>query len=340
MATIRDVARLAGVSPMTVSRVLNGTGYTSQATRARVESAIGQLGYVPNAVARQLRSKRSHTIALVLTDITNPFFTTIARGVEDEAAGRDFGVMFCNTDESDAEEVDYLQMLIQRQVDGVLLVPASNSGESLRLLRMHRVPVVVLDRRVRSPRVDQVRSDSETGAYELVRHLVELGHRRIAMLSGRRTVSTSVDRVAGYQRALAEVGVGLDSALVLYGGYNAEAGFRMAQQVLALSVPPTAMFAANNFIAFGAIRALREAGLRVPEDISIVTFDDLPDGWVMEPFMTVVAQPAYQIGRQAAALLLERLGEVLPGPPREIVLPGTLIVRHSSAAPAARPVSA
>ena len=334
MATIRDVARLAGVSPMTVSRVVNGTGYTSQETRARVERAIAQLGYVPNAVARQLRSKRSHTIALVLTDITNPFFTTIARGVEDEAAGRDFGVMFCNTDESDAEEVDYLQMLIQRQVDGVLLVPASNSGESLRLLRAHRIPVVVLDRRVRSPGVDEVRSDSEAGAYELVHHLVEFGHRRIAMLSGRRTVSTSVDRVAGYQRGLAEVGVELDSRLVLYGGYDAEAGFRMAQQVLTLTPPPTAMFAANNFIAFGAMRALREAGLRVPDDLSVVAFDDLPDDWVMEPFMTVVVQPAYEIGRQAAALLLERLAGAPVGPSRAVVLPGKLIVRRSSAPPA------
>lgn len=336
MATIRDVARLAGVSPMTVSRVVNGSGYTSRKTVARVERAIEQLGYVPNAVARQLRSKRSRTIALVLTDISNPFFTTIARGVEDEAAGRDFGVMFCNTDESDAEEIDYLQMLIQRQVDGVLLVPASNSGGSLRLLRAHRTPVVLLDRRVRSARVDAVRSDSEAGAYALIRHLVDLGHRHIAMLSGRRTVSTSVDRVAGYRRALDEVGVEVDNRFVLYRGYNADAGFRMAQQILALTPMPTAMFAANNFIASGAIHALREAGLHVPEDMSIVAFDDLPDDWVTDPFMTVIAQPAYEIGRQATALLLDRIAGAPLGAPRAVVLPGKLIVRRSSAPPARR----
>ncbi|MBA3875994.1 MAG: LacI family transcriptional regulator [Anaerolinea sp.] len=339
MANIRDVARLAGVSSMTVSRVVNGTGYTSQETRARVERAIAELGYVPNAVARQLRSKRSHTIALVVTDITNPFFTTIARGVEDEAAGRDFGVMFCNTDESDAEEIAYLQMLIQRQVDGVLLVPASNSGNSLRLLHAHRVPVVVIDRRVRSTQIDEVRTDSEAGAYALVRHLVELGHRNIAMLSGRREISTSVDRVAGYRRALAEVGVEVDSRLVLYRGYDADAGLRMAREILDATPRPTAIFAANNFIAFGAMRALREAGIRVPDDMSVVAFDDLPDAWVMDPFMTVINQPAYDIGRRAAELLLERLTAAPAGAGRKCVLPGKLVVRGSSAPPSRLPAT-
>jgi LacI family transcriptional regulator len=333
MSTIRDVARLAGVSTMTVSRVVNSSGYTSTETRARVERAIAELGYVPNALARHLRSNRTRTIALVISDISNPFFTTIARGVEDVAAAHDFAVMFCNTDESESEEMAYLQMLIQRQIDGVLLVPSSNSGASLRLLRSHRVPVVVLDRRVSSPQVDQVRSDSEAGAYQLVRHLIELGHRHIAALSGGRAISTSVDRVAGYQRALAEAGIEVDNRLVLYGGYGVNGGYRMALQVLKVSPRPTALFAANNFIAFGAIRVLREMGMRVPDDMSVVTFDDLPEEWLIEPFLTVVDQPAYDIGRQAAELLLERLAGTAPSKRRSIILPLELIIRRSSGPP-------
>lgn len=333
MSTIKDVARVAGVSPMTVSRVINSSGYASQDARARVERAVAELGFVPNALARHLRSKRTRTLALVISDITNPFFTTIARGVEDIAAAHDFAVMFCNTDESEAEEIAYLQMLIQRQIDGVLLVPASDSGKSLRLLRTHRVPVVVLDRRVSSPRVDQVRSDSEAGAYQLVRHLIELGHRRIAMLTGHRNISTSVDRAAGYQRALVELGIELDDRLVLHEGFGVEAGYRMACQVLDLDPRPTALFAANNFIAFGAIRRLREVGLRIPEAMSLVAFDDLPDDWLIDPFLTVVDQRAYEMGKQAAELILERVAGVGRPTRRSIILPVDFIVRRSSAPP-------
>ena len=209
MSTISDVARRAGVSAMTVSRVVNGTGSTSSDARARVEAAIEELGYVPNALARQLRSKRSKTIALVVSDISNPFFTTIARGVEDFFIGHGFSVMYCNTDEDASEEEQYLLMLIERQVDGVLLVPARSSGKSFRLLARHQVPVVVLDRRVAARNVDSVLCDSEAGAHALVEHLVELGHRRIAVLTGRRSVSTSIDRVAGARRALEEAGLAL-----------------------------------------------------------------------------------------------------------------------------------
>ena len=341
MSTINDVAKLAGVSAMTVSRVINNSGYIGRETRSRVEAAIAELAYVPNAVGRQLRSKQTKMLALVLSDIMNPFFTTIARGVEDVARARGFSVMFCNTDESEAEEAQYLLMLVQRQVDGVLLVPASTSGKPLRLLSSHHMPVVVLDRRIQSRQIDSVRSDSEAGAYTLTQHLIGLGHRRIAMLTGRRSVSTSIDRVAGYCRAMFDAGIELDDDLVRYGEYNYGEynqvdGNRMAQEVVALDPRPTAIFAANNFIAFGAMRGLRGAGLRVPEDVSIVAFDDLPVAWLSDPFMTVVDQPAYEIGRRAAELLLSRLDGTISGPGREVVLPSELIIRRSSGPPRTR----
>ena len=340
MSTISDVAKLAGVSAMTVSRVINNSGYIGGETRSRVEAAIAELGYVPNALGRQLRSKQTKMLALVLSDIMNPFFTTIARGVEDVAGAQGFSVMFCNTDESETDEAAYLLMLIQRQVDGVLLVPASSSGKSLRMLASHKTPVVVLDRRVQARHVDSVRCDSEAGAYTLTEHLIGLGHRRIAVLTGRRSVSTSVDRVAGCRRALLDAGLDLDEDLVRYGEFNygefnQADGHNMAQQVLAVDPQPTAIFAANNFIAFGAMRALREAGLRIPEDMSIVAFDDLPAEWVADPFLTVVAQPAYEIGRRAAELLLERLGPNPPAEDREVVLPSQLVVLRSSGVPRA-----
>jgi len=334
MITIRDVARRAGVSTMTVSRVINGSGYASLETRRRVEGAVDELGYVPNAVARHLRSKRTKTIALVLSDITNPFFTTIARGVEDAAARRGYAVMFANTDESESEEIQYLRMLAQRQIDGVLLVPAGRSGESFRLLRTQSIPVVVIDRRVSARQIDEVRCDSEEGAYRLVHHLIGLGHRRIATITGRRNISTSMDRVVGYARALTEAGIEVDPNLIRYDSFSLRAGYERTKEILAIPERATAIFAANNFIAFGALRALRESGLRVPDDMSLVTFDDLPDDWHDDPLLTVLAQPAYEVGRQAAELLLDRLAGKDRTKRRVILLPGELIIRRSSAPPA------
>ena len=184
MSTIRDVAERAHVSTMTVSRVLNRSGYISAETRARVEHAIAELGYVPNSLARSLRFKQTKTLALILTDITNPFFTTIARGVEDVASANGFNVIFCNTDESPVVEARQLNTLAQKQTDGVLLVPARSSAGPVEFLQRQDVPVVVLDRRVPGGGVDVVRGDSEQGACDLIRLLLSLGHRRIAVLAG------------------------------------------------------------------------------------------------------------------------------------------------------------
>ncbi len=315
---------------MTVSRIINRSGYTSNAARLRVDRAIAELGYVPNAIARQLRSKRTRTIALVVSDITNPFFTVIASGVEDAAGLRDHAVIFVNTDESQSVQIDYLRVLMARQVDGVLLVPADNSAEPFRLLRSQKIPVVVLDRRVRVRQVDEVRCDSVAGAVSLVGHLIGLGHRRIAVITGRHASATSVDRAAGYERALIDAGITPDPELIRYDSFSLAGGYRRMQEILAITPRPTAVFAANNFIAFGAPQALREAGLRVPEDRSLVTFDDLPEGWQAEPFLTVLAQRAYDIGRQAAELLLERLEGTAQPERRVIILPGELIVLRSS----------
>ncbi len=333
MTTLNDVAKIAGVSTMTVSRVVNGSGYTSPEAQARVKQAIAELGYMPNGLARQLRSKRTKTIALVVTDIRNPFFTTIASGVEDTARARGYAVMFCNTYESETEEAEYVRVLIERRVDGVLLVPAVGADKSVLLLQEHGMPTVILDRHLSGTEADEVRADSKAGAYEAVHHLTELGHRRIAILAGPEGVSTSTDRVAGYREALHEACPNGECGQIIFGEFNEASGYAMTREILQEENRPTAIFAANNFIAFGAIRALREAGLRIPEDISMVVFDDLPPGWVLDPFLTVVSQPAYEIGTRAAEILLDRLAGKAPEGHQSIVLPSELVIRRSTARP-------
>ena len=329
MPTIHDVARLAGVAPMTVSRVINRSGYFSQETRARVERAIADLGYEPNSLARSLRSKRTQTLALVLTDITNPFFTTLARGVEDTARLAGFTVIFCNTDESGQKEAEYLKLLLQKQVDGFLLVPAGSSPDAVRALVQHGTPVVVLDRRVPGVPVDVVRGDSEDGAYQLTRLLHSLGHRQIAVLSGPSGVSTADDRVAGFCRAMAEAGLDVPEGTILRGDFTQESGYQLTRQALALPLQPTALLAANNFITSGAMKALQELDVDVPGDLALVGFDDFPPSMVIFPFFTVASQPAYEMGQRATQLLLDRLQGNAPADPQEIVLPTNLILRRS-----------
>ena len=210
---------------------MNNSDYFSQETRERVEAAIVDLGYVPNTLARGLRSKRTHTLALVVTDITNPFFTVIARGVEDTASKAGFAVIYGNTDESEPEEYKYAQIMAQKQVDGVLLVPACSNAKSVEFLQSNDIPVVLIDRIVPNVEADVVRCDSEGGAYQLTRLLLDLGHEKITMITGPQGISTSDDRVAGYRRALAEAGLA-EYDCVYYGAYTQASGYRLAEQVL------------------------------------------------------------------------------------------------------------
>ena len=329
MPTIYDVAERAGVAPVTVSRVLNNSGYASEATRSRVQAAIAELGYTPNRLAQGLRSKQTQTLGLVVTDITNPFWTTVARGVEDAANREGFSVVLCNTDESQSKQNQYVDLLLQKQVDGFVLVPAGNDVKSVLLIQKRGVPVVVLDRRV-PVAVDSVRCDSEEGAYHLTRHLLDRGHRRIAVLSGAQEVSTAMDRVTGYRRALHESDVAVDERLILHSSFTHQAGYEMTSAVLDIVPRPTALFAVNNFIAIGAIRALRAAGMLIPQDVALVAFDDLPLTLIIEPFLTVASQPAYEMGQRATELLLSRLAGSAGPLPMEILLPTSLTVRRSS----------
>jgi LacI family transcriptional regulator len=343
LSTISDVARRAGVSTVTVSRVLNRERNVNSLTRERVERAIADLSYVPNVVARSLRSKRTHALALVLPDVTNVFWTTIARGVEDAAHSVGYSVLLCNTDEDPVKQQLYMQVIASQRVDGVIIAPCDDDAAHLSELRQRNVPTVIMDRRIEGWDVDTVWGDSISGARALIRHLIKVGHRRIAIITGPSHASTADDRVAGYRMALAEASIPFDPCLVKHGEFRAASGEHLTYQLLdesrssegGVAHPAarggtfTAIFAANNVIALGVLDALEKRGLRVPQDVALVSFDDLPEASRLFPFLTVVTQPAYEMGTHAAQLLLSRLYGDTSSPARHVVLPTRLILRYS-----------
>jgi LacI family transcriptional regulator len=329
MTTIRDVAKSAGVSPITVSRVVNRLDNVNPETRTRVENAIEELGYVRNLAARSLRSRETYTLALILPDITNTFWTTVARGVEDAAQGGGYSVLLCNTDENPDKFTKYLSTVLQQRVDGVLVVPVASDALHFAQLNDMKVPTVVIDRRMADWDGDSVYCDSIAAAQALTQHLLSLGHTRIAIISGPATTSTAEDRVAGYCLALCKAGLPVDQRLIWRGEFRARSGRAMTRELLALGLDPTAIVATNNAIAAGVLEELKSHGKNVPADMAVVCFDEIPEMERFFPFLTSVTQPAYDMGINATQLLLSRIGANNPLRAREVVLPTRLILRYS-----------
>jgi LacI family transcriptional regulator len=329
MTTIHDVARLAGVSPVTVSRVMNGASNVNAATRERVEQAISELGYVRNMSARSLRSRQTFTLALIVPDITNAFWTTVARGVEDAAQGEGYSLLLCNSDENPGKQKEYIHTMLQQRVDGVLIAPYDSNAGRLSQLQNLNIPTVVMDRQVYGWEVDTVRADSISGAYALTQHLINLGHRRIAIISGPSVTSTAEERVAGYCLALDEAGIEIDPQLILRGEFRFRSGKMLADQLLEGNLKPTAIVATNNVMSMGVLESINQHGLRVPQDMALVSFDELPDLARFFPFLTVAVQPAYEMGINAAQLLLSRIQASAPLQPRHVILPVRLVLRYS-----------
>lgn len=333
MATARDVARRAGVSTSTVSHVINGTQNVSEVLRKRVLKAMRDLEYQPNAMARSLRTRRSHTLGLLVPDLANPFVPAVVRGIEDVAKDNDYSVILCNLDEDPEREREYLRVLLSRRVDGLLMGPTGERHEALERLVSERFPLVFFDRYVAGLDVSVVMLHNERAAHVAVSHLIELGHTRIGMVSGHPRHSTTHDRIAGYRHALSEAGLVVDERLIVGGSSTSEGAARAMTSLLAVPERPTAVFCANNLMTIGALSAGRRAGLSVPEELALVGFDDFSWADVFHPRLTTVAQPTYEIGRSAAELLLELIRSGGTVPPRHILLAGQLIVRESSGAP-------
>jgi len=332
MVTIYDIAEKAGVSAMTVSRVINNTGRISDKTRLKVKRVMDELGYVPNQMARSLVLQQTHLLFLMITDITNPFYTTLARGAEDAAKKHGYRLLFGNTDEDLEKEKDYIDAILKTRADGVLIAPAGDDSlPHLEMLRRHGVPFVLLDREVPGIGSDVVLGDTKEGARQLVKQLVSDGHKRIALLNGSRTISSARERLEGYREALKLNDLPFDESLVLEASFGPRSDLSEIETWLdGLAPLPTAFVAGNNVLAVELLRSLRRKGLRVPEDVSLVCFDELAAYAEIDPFLTVIAQQAYQFGHLGMQMLLDRVQSGEPNAAwRKVVLPAELIVRRS-----------
>ena len=336
MATARDVARLAGVSTSTVSHVLNGTRVVSDELRVRVTDAARELGYEANAVARSLKTRRSHTIALITPDIGNPFFTSVVRGVEDVIGARGFTLILGNTAEDVHREEAYLRLLGAQRVDGIILVPSGERYPYLDRLMHTKTAVVMLDRIVSGPPVPAVVLDNVDAGRVATRHLLALGHRRIGLISGRPGISTSAERLAGYRMELELSGIEFDLALVMDGQSRLEEAGRVTSLLLELPDRPTALVVGNNLMTIGAVAAIEAHGLTIPGDVALVGFDDAIWADVLHPRLTTIAQPTYELGRAAAELLMRRIASPEVQVPLRTAMSGHLIVRESCGAAAVR----
>lgn len=328
MATIYDVASKAAVSPSTVSRVLNGT-QVSESLAARVHAAVEELGYRPSSVARNLRRQATMVWGLIISDIGNPFFTALVRGVEDAAHEAGYSLVLCNSDDDLDKERRYLDIALAEKMAGVVISPASEATTDLSLLVERGVPAVAVDRRVGRLAVDTVLVDNVWGARIATQHLMDAGCTRIACITGPTRTTTAAERLQGYRQAHEDAGVDIDDALTVVENFKEDGGYDGAQRLLAAGTRPDGLFVANNLMTVGALEALVDAGVEIPRDMLLVGFDDIPWARLTRPRLTTVHQPTYEMGREAGRLLAARIGDE-PEIPRTIVLPPSLRVRESS----------
>lgn len=332
--TVKDVARKAGVSTATAARVLGGYGSVSEQTREIVLKAARELNYVPNALARSMVKARTGNLGLVVPDIRNAFFGTIAQSVAKSAKRSGHRVIMCDTGADYKTECRYLQDLIEQRVDGIILASSVPFGRRHSYLKKAPCPVVLIDRNVEGAELDCVRTDHEEGAYRAVKHLLSLGHRRIGIVLGTGTESVHFQRRRGYEAALKEAGIPLDEELIKRRDW--ESGLSAVDELLALDEPPTAIFATNYVITVGVLADLKRLGKRIPEDIALLSFDDIELAMLLEAPLTAVIQDPALIGSTAMELLLQRIrGERgREAVPQEVVMRPSLVVRESCGAKA------
>lgn len=332
MATIKDVAARAGISYTTVSHVVNGTRPVSDPVRDKVEAAIAELGYVPSGVARSLRARATGTLGLLVPNASNPYFAELARGIEDHAERNGYSVILCNSDDDIDKQLRYLRVLVERRIDGLIVATVASDKAFAEALAGLRVPLMLVDRSLDGVTADRVQVDHERGGFLATQHLLELGHRRIACIGGPASTQVVQLRAAGYRRALA--GAKVEALPVVDCAFTSPAGYAAAQALLADHEPPTAIFAGNDMIALGVLRAAAERGVRVPEQLSVVGFDDIEVSRYLYPALTTVGQSIGQLGETAAARLLARIRTPDLSAEQQLVEP-TLVLRESTAAPQA-----
>lgn len=335
MPGIREVAEQAGVSLGTVSNVLNRPEMVSEATRLRVQAVIEQLGFVRNGSAHQLRAGRSNHLGLVVLDVTNPFFTEVARGVEDAANEAGYVVILCNSDSSPTKEGRYLRVLEEQRTAGILITPVQNDIAYLQHLRQREIAIVLLDRPSRARDLCSVAIDDALGGELATRHLLELGHRRITFVSGPLSIRQYAERRRGAHRAIKMVGLDPNEVMneILIAAQNARSGEHCVETLLARAFQPSAIFCANDLLALGVMRGLGQRGIKIPDDIALVGYDDVEFASMLSPALTSIRQPKYQLGRAAAELLLHEINATEKHQHTQIMYQPELIVRASTQTP-------
>jgi DNA-binding LacI/PurR family transcriptional regulator len=330
--TIKDVARAVGVSHTTVSRVMNGARRVAPATRARIEQAARELGYAPNGLARGLVSRSSRVIGLVASDITNPYIAELARAIHRVADDEGYLVEICVTDYDVARELRALDMLVQRRIDGLLLTPPRRAqvDERVRALADRGLPVVAIGRAIDHPRVAVVTSDTRGGLYQAANHLIELGHRRIAFLTGSERTGLGYGKIEGYRAAMADAGLELGDDLVVGTDQGVADGYLSMRLLLRRDPRPTGVLCVTDPVAIGAMGAIEAAGLAIPADVSVIGFDDIAYAAHVHPPLTTVRQPMEELGRLGARTLFDMMRAPGASDPFRTVLACSLVIRGSS----------
>jgi LacI family transcriptional regulator len=330
--TIKDVARLAGVSTATVSAVINETSYVSAPLKERVVEAIAQLGYAPSGVARSLRTQATRLIGVIVADITNPFFTQLVRLIGASAQDRGYSVLLCETDHDAAKEFAALQLLAAHRVDGVILAPTGPADMYFKPpLTNFPKPLLMVDRVIPDAPFDAVSIDNRRAAFDATNHILSLGHRRIAIIAGAEHLSNTTERLAGFLDAMAARKLNVDPAHIVYADFREDRAHELCRELLSSGNRPTALFVSNNEMVIGAMHAITDLGLSCPRDISIAAIDDFPWAGAFSPRLTTQRQPIKDLAEHSVSLLHERMSGLRPQNVRRIVLPAELVIRESCA---------
>jgi len=328
--TIKDIAKIVGVSKSTVSRALGEYGYVSEKTKMKVLEVADNIGYKPNYIARSMKTGYTQTIGLVVTDIENPFFSRLASGINNAVKPKGYNLIIADTNENIEEEYRAIEVLAHKQIDGLIIVPSRKFDyKNIKLLMNCKFPTVLADRIVNSVNFDSICVTNIESTYEAVSHLIQNGYRKIGFLGDSFKISSNAERLEGYKKALINAGIKYDKDLVREGSYTIESGYDEAMSLLSGSNKVTAIFTSNNFMTIGLLKVLKEIKINVPEQLGIVSFDDMNWLELIKPSITAVAQPIYKLGQTAARQLLARI-EADNSPVQDIRLPTKLIVRDSS----------
>jgi len=331
LCACKDIAREAGTSVSVASRALGSHGYVSQESREKVLRAAERIGYQLDHIAKSLKTQQTYTIGLIISDITNTWFTTVVRAIEDVAEQNGYNLILCNSDEDPQKETKYLQVLYRKRIDGLIISVTGRSAPYLKTLVRGGLPVVLIDRKIKGLHATEVNVDNEYGAYEAVNHLIKLGHRRIGIINGAPQTTVGEGRFRGYTKALEDGGLSMNPFFIKYGDFRMEKARKATAELIEMKNRPTALFVASNVMVIGALKALKENEVKIPQEMALVGFDDPEWASLTKPPLTTVRQPTYSIGAMACQALLQKMRKsdrrrLLD---EEIVLKPTLIVRES-----------